>query len=81
MAVYKATPHYAVAINGKTVRFDWRGEYKTDDAAEVAVLDGLSPKWITKVVEASPKLERKVESEPESDSDRKAGRPASRSRK
>ncbi|WP_036709624.1 hypothetical protein [Paenibacillus pinihumi] len=51
MVTYQGPSHYAVDIEGKTVRFNWFGEYSTEDAVEIAVLDGLAPKWITRVSE------------------------------
>jgi len=58
LATYKGAPNYSVSINGKNVRFDWLGEYTTDDASEVKVLDGLAPRWIKRV-------DRKTEEAPE----------------
>jgi len=51
MATYKATPGYSVAVGDNSVRFDWLGEYVTEDPAEIAVLDALAPTWIAKVSE------------------------------
>lgn len=64
MATYKASPGYAVMVGDKTVRFGWRGDYVTNDPAEIAVLDGLVPKWVSKVDEPMPKPEPEVEPEP-----------------
>ncbi|WP_051236407.1 hypothetical protein [Paenibacillus pinihumi] len=51
MVTYQGPSHYAVDIEGKTVRFNWFGEYRTEDEAEIAVLDELAPKWITRISE------------------------------
>jgi len=52
MAVYKAQPGYSVTYgkgeDENTVRFNYFGEYETGVAAEIAALDALVPKWITK---------------------------------
>lgn len=65
MAKYIATPGYTVAIDEeKTVRFGYHGDYETDDAAEITILDGLAPTWITKVDDGSKPEEPKAEPEP-----------------
>ncbi|MHA7962874.1 preprotein translocase subunit YajC [Paenibacillus sp. CAU 1782] len=57
MAAYKAAPKYTVSTGGKTIVFDWLGAYVTIDPDEIAALDRLVPKWITKEVdEAAPKV-------------------------
>ncbi|MCU6709351.1 hypothetical protein M6D81_11595 [Paenibacillus sp. J5C_2022] len=64
MAKYKASPGYVVAVGNKTVRFDYHGECKTDDAAEIKILDGLVPKWVTKVSDGNKPEVSKAEMEP-----------------
>ncbi|MBJ6364152.1 hypothetical protein ACFOQM_23300 [Paenibacillus sp. GCM10012307] len=51
MVTYQGPSNYEVDIGGKTVRFNWFGEYSTEDGIETTVLDELAPKWITRVSE------------------------------
>lgn len=56
MARYKAVPGYVVKINNnKYLKFDGVGEYETEDKAEVAALDALTPLWAKRI--DGPKLE------------------------
>jgi len=55
LAKYKAAPFYVVNTGESDVKFDWLGEYVTNKADEIAVLNGLVPKWISKVDE--PKVD------------------------
>lgn len=57
MAQYKAHPLYAVNIGGRTLHFDYFGQYSTDDPKEIAVLDALCPTWIKRVDEIEQKTE------------------------
>ncbi|EMT54719.1 hypothetical protein I532_03905 [Brevibacillus borstelensis AK1] len=57
MAQYKAHPAYAVNVGGRTIHFDYFGQYRTDDPKEIAVLDALCPTWIKRVDEPEPKTE------------------------
>lgn len=54
MPKYKATPGYDVedAAKGVRVKFDSVGEYETSEKAEIEVLDGLAPRYVTKLEDA-----------------------------
>ena len=51
MAKYKASPHYDVSFDKRTVSFDINGEYETLDKDEIAALDKLVPTWIKRIDE------------------------------
>jgi len=72
MHAYKAAAGYEVKYGADVIRFDVHGDYSTDKAEEVAVLDSLVPTWITKVSEPEPKKETK---QPEVQSVKPASKP------
>jgi len=56
MAKYKASPHYDVTFDKRTVSFDINGEYETLDKDEIAALDKLVPTWIKRIDEPEPEV-------------------------
>lgn len=50
MAKYKASPRYVIG----TITFDMHGEYETDKAEEIEVLDALVPMWVRRLDEVKP---------------------------
>ena len=52
MAKYTADPGYTVRVSKtKKIEFDRAGKYETTVKGEIAVLDRLAPRYITKVAE------------------------------
>lgn len=70
MATYKAAPHYSVHHKGGNLKFDHVGLYETSDEGEIAVLNGLCPRYLICVdegkqaKEAEPKAEAKPAAKP-----------------
>lgn len=59
MAKYKADPFYEIESGNVRVRFDYFGNYETDDKAEIEAIDALCPVWVKRIDEpeedAAPK--------------------------
>jgi hypothetical protein len=64
MAAYKAAPKYTISAGGKTIVFDWLGTYVTNDPDEIAALDRLVPRWITKSTDEEKSEITEVEPKP-----------------
>lgn len=61
MAKYKGPQKYSVTINEKkTAVFDHKGEYETEDKAEIDALDALTPTWIKRIDEPKSEPEEPV---------------------
>lgn len=79
MARYKSEPKYMVRNDDIRITFDYAGEYETDNAAEIKILDGLVPRYMRKVDDESPRVDpetkpdEKSESKPESTPKNKSG--------
>jgi hypothetical protein len=67
MAKFKAAPHYSVHHKGGNLKFDHVGLYETYDEGEIAVLNGLCPRYlicVDKGEEQPKKAEPKAEAKP-----------------
>lgn len=77
MVKYKAEPRYTVRSDDIRIAFNHVGEYETNNAAEIEVLDGLVPRYVRKVDDGKPaekpKSEPKPEPKPESTLKNKSG--------
>lgn len=67
MVKYKASPFYSVYTSNGKLTFDHIGEYETSNAEEIAILNGLCPRYlvcveeekVTKPKASEPKTEAK----------------------
>ena len=83
MAKYKSEPKYMVRNGDIRITFDYAGEYETDDAEEIKILDERAPRYVRKIdggkrpARSEPKPEEetkgKSESKPESTPKNKSG--------
>ena len=68
---YKSSPGYIVRMGDARIVFDYFGEYETDDAKEIAVLDRLVPRYVRKINDGPSEL-KQPEVKPETE--KKGGR-------
>jgi len=59
MAKYTASPFYSVQSGKTDIRFNYVGEYETNDSKEISILDALCPTWIKRVAEEPTKESQK----------------------
>lgn len=65
MAKYKASPFYSVYTPNGKLTFDHNGEYETSNVEEVAVLNGLCPRYLVCVEEEKATKPKASEPKPE----------------
>lgn len=80
MAKFKAAPYYSVHYKAGKINFDHTGTYETTDEGEIAVLNGLCPRYLICVDEpkAEVKQEPKAEEKPAAKTKAPAKKPSAK---